>query len=557
MAWSEFFRKKRIDSSTLEEEKLSLRRVLGVGDLTALGISAIIGAGIFSTIGTAASYAGPSVAFLFVLTAIACGFSAMAYAQFASAIPLSGSAYTYAYVAFGEIVAWIIGWDLIMEYSIGNIAVAISWSDYFTAFLEGFGIHIPPYFSIDYVSAHRGYEKALISLQTGQILTPTLQEAYEAYVTAPQIAGIRLIGDLPAFFIVATLTVLILIGIRETKLTNNVIVVLKILILLVVISVGIFYVDSSRWRPFFPNGVEGMLSGVAGVFFAYIGFDAITTTAEECRNPGKDLPRGIFFSLFITTILYVTIALVLTGIVPYHELAVGDPMAYVFSSLGLAKFSGVLAFSAVIAMLGVLLVFQVGQTRIWMNMSRDGLLPPFFSRIHPRFKTPYVSTIIAGIFVAVPTLFTNLEEMTELTSIGTIFAFVLVTGGVMLLDRKKKEMFSSFRMPYIDSRFIAPLFIVVLDALFFYFFDFSENWFYTVLLIIFNVLLILSIVYRWSFLLLVGLMLNIFMLSTLSETSWLRFLLWLAIGLMLYFFYARKHSKLNKKQDEIATKKNN
>lgn len=548
MPLSDFFRKKKIEDISSVGEKHGLRRVLGVGDLTALGISAIIGAGIFSTIGAAASHAGPSVSLLFVLTAITCGFSAMAYAQFASVVPLSGSAYTYAYVAFGELVAWIIGWDLIMEYSIGNIAVAISWSDYFTAFLEGFGIYLPPYLTIDYVSAHRGYEKAVELLNSGQSLTPVLKEAYEAYLNAPQMAGVRLIGDLPAFLIVTLLTILILIGIRETKFTNNLIVLLKILILLVVIVVGLFYVDVSRWRPFFPNGIGGMLSGVAGVFFAYIGFDAITTTAEECRNPGRDLPRGILLSLLITTILYVVIALVLTGIVPYHELAVGDPMAYVFASIGLTKFSGVLAFSAVIAMLGVLLVFQVGQTRIWMSMSRDGLLPPLFSRIHPKFKTPYLSTIIAGILVATPTLFTNLEEMAELTSIGTIFAFVLVTGGVMLLDRNHKEMFTSFRMPYINSRYVAPIFFVLLDGLFFHYLDISYNWFYTILLFFFNILLVLSFIYRWSFLLLLGLMLNVFMLSTLSVISWLRFLLWLLAGLIIYFLYARKHSKLQNKQ---------
>jgi len=543
--------RKKTGIDFLHESEGELRRLLGVADLTALGISAIIGAGIFSTVGTAASHAGPSVTLLFVLTAIVCGFSAMAYAQFASAIPVSGSAYTYAYYAFGELIAWIIGWDLIMEYSIGNIAVAISWSDYFTSFLEGFGLHFPAYFSVDYISAHKGYEAALAMMKEGKPLTPALQEAYHAYVTAPQIGSLKLIGDIPAFSIVVFLTVLIFLGIRETKKTNNIIVALKLIILLIVIAVGAFYVDPTKWKPFFPEGVGGMFSGVAGVFFAYIGFDAITTAAEESKNPTKALPKAIIFSLGITTLLYVLVALILTGIVPYKKLGIGDPMAYVFYSVGLTRFSGLLAFSAIVAMLGVLLVFQVGQTRIWMSMSRDGLLPPLFSKIHPRFKTPYVSTLIAGMLVATPTLFTNLEEMTELTSIGTIFAFVLVTGGVMIVERRDPSFFKGFKFPYLNARYFSPFILLLIDALFFHFYPVVNNAKYGVLLVFYNFMLVLSMIFEWSFLLLIGFLLNVFLLTTLSALSWLRFLLWLLVGLIIYIFYARHHSKLNVKKNDL------
>jgi len=366
-----------------------MKKDLGVRDLTSLGIAAIVGAGIFSTIGNAAAAGGPAVSLLFVFSAIACGFSALCYAQFASSIPISGSAYTYAYASFGEMIAWIIGWDLIMEYAVGNIAVAISWSGYFVGLLSGFGISIPDYLAIDYLSALRGFHSATELISQGVSVSAfpgDLKEAYSAWNTAPQIGGVRLIADIPAFLIVVAITWLVYTGIRESKTAGNIMVLLKISILLLIIAVGAFYVNTDNWSPFAPNGITGVLKGVSGVFFAYIGFDAISTTAEECKNPQRDLPRSMVYSLVITTVLYVAISLVLTGMVSYVFLGVADPLAYVFEKLNLTWLSGIIALSAVIAMASVLLVFQVGQPRIWMSMSRDGLLPPVFSKLHKKLS---------------------------------------------------------------------------------------------------------------------------------------------------------------------------
>src|SRR5690625_3141883 len=385
-----------------------LKRVLGVRDLTAMGIAALVGAGIFSTIGEAAYNGGPGVSILFILTAITCGFSALCYAEFASRIPVSGSAYTYSYASFGELIAWIIGWDLIMEYAIGNIAVAISWSGYFANLLEGFGIHLPSYFSMDYVTAWRGFQAGQNAIQSGvalNTLEPRVQSAVHAWANAPAIGQVKIIADLPALAIVVLISYLVYIGIRETKRATNAMVGLKILIVLAVIIMGFFFVTPENWNPFLPNGFNGVLKGVSAVFFAYIGFDAISTTAEECKNPQRDLPRGMIYSLIITTILYILIALVLTGMVSYKELAVTDPLAFVFAKIGLTKISYIISIGAVIATASVLLVFQMGQPRIWMSMSRDGLLPPAFSKIHPRFKTPHIATIVTALVVAIPALF--------------------------------------------------------------------------------------------------------------------------------------------------------
>ena len=464
MGKSQLFRKKQIGDilrDIPDSEHGGMKRNLKLRDLTAMGIAAIVGAGIFSTIGTAASYGGPAVSLLFVFTAIACGFSAMCYAEFASRVPVSGSAYTYAYASFGELVAWIIGWDLIMEYAVGNIAVAISWSDYFTALLTGFGLHFPEWLGMDYSSAHAGFVEVTSKLSQGIPLSEIsahLQHAYHAWADAPVIMGTHCILDLPAFVIVVLITCLVFVGIYETKVANNIMVLIKLTILMVIIGVGAFWVNPDNWSPFAPNGIGGVMKGVAGVFFAYIGFDAISTTAEECENPQKDLPRSMILSLLITTVLYVLISMVLTGMVYYGDLAVGDPLAYVFERVGLTKFSGIIAISALIAMTGVLLVFQVGQPRIWMSMSRDGLLPKRFSRLHPRFRTPAFSTIIAGVFVAVPSLFLNLNMVTDLTSIGTLFAFVLVSGGILLLKTEsKEERKKGFRVPYINSRYFGSV----------------------------------------------------------------------------------------------------
>ncbi|MCX6305061.1 MAG: amino acid permease [Bacteroidetes bacterium] len=583
MSNQHLFRKKSIshilkDAHSREGEHSGLKKSLNVVDLTALGIAAVIGAGIFSTIGNAAASGGPAVSLLFLFTAMACAFSALCYAQFASLIPISGSAYTYAYASFGELIAWIIGWDLIMEYAIGNIAVAISWSDYFTGFLGGVGLHVPTYLGIDYLSAARGYHQATLELMRGipiANLPDTVREAYSAWLSAPVIGGIRIIADIPAFSIVVFISVLVYVGIYETKVASNIMVLLKVGILFLIIAVGSFYIDPENWHPFAPNGVAGVLKGVSGVFFAYIGFDAISTTAEECRNPRRDLPRAIIYALIITTVLYIMISLVLTGMLHYSELGVGDPLAFAFQKLHLTKLSGVIAISAVIAMASVLLVFQVGQPRIWMSMSRDGLLPRSFSKIHPRFKTPYFATIIAGILVAIPSLFMNLTEVTDLTSIGTLFAFILVSGGVLVLQSgwKKNDIPANekgFQVPYFNSRYFLPVIWAGVFIVLFYwnrpeismFFNtardasgniFPASFAWHLLLTEFPILIFIisAMVLTWfgirsqlSLIPVLGLLTNFYLMAQLGVTNWLRFLVWLAIGLIIYFSYGRRHSKL-------------
>ncbi len=568
------------DAHNREGDHSGLKKSLNVVDLTALGIAAVIGAGIFSTIGNAAASGGPAVSLLFLFTAMACAFSALCYAQFASLIPISGSAYTYAYASFGELIAWIIGWDLIMEYAIGNIAVAISWSDYFTGFLGGIGLHVPAFLGIDYLSAARGYHQAMLELMRGVPLSnlpDAVREAYTAWQSAPMIGGIRLIADIPAFSIVVFISVLVYVGIYETKVASNTMVLLKVGILLLIIGVGSFYIDPTNWHPFAPNGVSGVLKGVSAVFFAYIGFDAISTTAEECRNPRRDLPRAIILALIITTVLYVMISLVLTGMLHYSELGVGDPLAYAFQKLHLAKLSGVIAISAVIAMASVLLVFQVGQPRIWMSMSRDGLLPPSFSKIHPRFKTPWFATVIAGILVAVPSLFMNLTEVTDLTSIGTLFAFILVSGGVLVLQSgwKKNDIPNNekgFQVPYFNSRYFLPVIWTGVFTGLYYWNQADVNEFISSIsgvdrilelcsniphLLIHDfpilIFIISSVVLTWygirrqfSLIPVLGLLTNFYLMAQLGVTNWMRFLVWLAIGLVIYFVYGRRHSKLFK-----------
>lgn len=463
------FRKKSVHDILKQVEKneldghAALGKHLTARDLTAFGIAAIIGAGIFSTIGKASADGGPAVIFLFLFTALACGFAAFAYAEFASMVPVSGSAYTYSYVAFGEIIAWIIGWALIMEYAIGNITVAISWSDYFTGLLESGGLYLPQWVQMDYLTASNGFKDATALMQGGKTfenLSTGLQSAYTAWTTAPTIGSFHFVADLPALFIIILITTLVYRGMKESRNASNLMVVVKLCIILLVIAVGVFYVDTDNWHPFAPNGVTGVLKGVSAVFFAYIGFDAISTTAEECKDPQRDLPRGMMWAIIICTVLYVIIALVLTGMVNYSDLNVGDPLAFVFDKLDLKWMSGIIAVSAVVAMASVLLVFQMGQPRIWMSMSRDGLLPKKFSRVHPKFKTPSYATVVTGFVVAVPALFLNLTMVTDLCSIGTLFAFVLVCAGVLVLQNKKDIPRGKFRTPYINSKFIFPLLIV-------------------------------------------------------------------------------------------------
>jgi amino acid transporter len=469
MSFSNLFRKKNVQDILNQVDKDnaeghgSLGKHLGVKDLAAFGIAAIIGAGIFSTIGKASSDGGPAVIFLFLFTAIACGFAAFAYAEFASMVPVSGSAYTYSYVAFGEIIAWIIGWALIMEYAIGNITVAISWSDYFTGLLKSMNIHLPQWVQMDYFSAYNGYNEAVNLMKSGKVfekLAPNLQEAFTAWKTAPSIGSFHLVADLPALMIIILITTLVYRGMKESKNASNLMVVIKLAIILLVIAVGIFYVDTDNWNPFAPNGVSGILKGISAVFFAYIGFDAISTTAEECKDPQRDLPRGMMWAIIICTILYIIVALVLTGMVSYSELNVGDPLAFVFDKLNIKWMSGIIAVSAVIAMASVLLVFQMGQPRIWMSMSRDGLLPKKFSKIHPKFKTPSFATIVVGFVVAVPALFLNLTMVTDLCSIGTLFAFVVVCAGVLVLQNKPNIPRGKFKTPYINGKYVMPILLV-------------------------------------------------------------------------------------------------
>jgi len=478
------FRKKSIDKIVNEynadqSSGKSLNRILTVKDLVFLGMAAVIGAGIFSTIGSAAYDGGPGISILFVITAVTCGFAALCYAEFASRVPISGSAYTYAYVSFGELIAWIIGWALILEYAIGNIVVAISWSGYFNNLLEGvselmrnqgfenFDITLPGWLTVDPTTARFAYGQAVTALNEGRPLTKPLQYAYDAYNNAPVIGGSKIFVNLPAFLIVVLITAITYVGIKESKKAANAMVVFKVAVIIFVILLGAFSVKPHNWSPFMPNGLEGVLKGVSSVFYAYIGFDALSTTAEECRNPRRDLPKGMIYSLLVCTGLYILIALVLTGMVDYRLLNVDDPLAEVFNLVGKEWVAYIISFSAVIATTSVLLVFQLGQPRIWMSMSRDGLLPKAFSKIHPKYNTPYFSTIITGILVAVPALVMERDVMTDLTSIGTLVAFVIVSAGVLFLPPRVLTNEKGFTLPYFNGRWVVP----VLAILFFWIFS--------------------------------------------------------------------------------------
>ncbi|MEX1190168.1 MAG: amino acid permease [Bacteroidia bacterium] len=567
----DLFRKKTLASMHKDmayvEGQTRLVRNLGLKDLTFMGIAAIIGAGIFSTIGNASFQGGPAVTLLFVFTAIACAFSAMCYAEFASVVPVSGSAYTYAYVAFGEVIAWIIGWTLIVEYAIGNIAVAISWSDYFTGLFHGItGIQIPEYLSMDYLSASRGFDQVQTELSSGKTLSELpgfLHDAYMAWSTAPSLGSLKVILDIPALAIVFIITWLVYRGIHESKTAANLFVYLKLGVILLVIVAGAFYVDTDNWSPFAPNGVSGVLKGVSAVFFAYIGFDALSTTSEECINPQRDLPKSMMYVLIICTILYVFITLILTGMVPYTELAVGDPLSFVFERVGVQWISGLVAASAVVAMASVLLVFQLGQPRIWMTMSRDGLLPKKFSKLHPKYKTPAFSTIITGFLVAIPALFMNLQEVTDLVSIGTLFAFVLVCGGVLNLHHDPNVEKTGFRVPFIASRVYLPLLMIAVLTFLLYFnvegvlnfFDFNGGWevFKHKIPMLSFIIVSIGLTFRaiqrnLSLIPIVGLLINFYLMTELGITNWTFFGIWLVLGLFVYFGYSVRKSRLAKPQ---------
>ena len=637
MNFSNLFRRKTVEDILKQVAKNeadghhSLGKHLTARDLTAFGIAAIIGAGIFSTIGKASADGGPAVIFLFIFTAIACSFAAFAYAEFASMVPVSGSAYTYSYVAFGEIIAWIIGWALIMEYAIGNITVAISWSDYFTGLLESGGLHLPQWIQMDYLTASKGFEEATALMNGGKSfenLSESLQSAYTAWTTSPTIGGFHLVADLPALLIIVIITWLVYRGMKESRNASNLMVVVKLCIILLVIAVGVFYVDTANWDPFAPNGVGGILKGVSAVFFAYIGFDAISTTAEECKDPQRDLPKGMMWAIIICTILYVVIALVLTGMVNYVDLNVGDPLAFVFEKLDLKWMSGIIAVSAVVAMASVLLVFQMGQPRIWMSMSRDGLLPKRFSRVHPKYKTPSYATIVTGFVVAVPALFLNLTMVTDLCSIGTLFAFVLVCAGVLVLQNRTDIPRGKFKTPYVNSKYVFPVLLVIGVSIAFSVnksatMDFITNekqineagtivtsleetdtkavvtylqangfvketnadleevlsaisedestyknvvdampidaslkyesgfalFKHKIPMWIFLISLVFFAVWSWrqnlSLIPLLGLVSCLYMMAELSVWNWIYFTIWLLIGLVIYFGFSRKNSKLN------------
>ena len=562
MKFNTLFRKKTTEkllSDAYAEHNISggLNKTLTVTDLTLFGIAAIIGGGVFSTIGRAAYDGGPAIAVLYLAFAITCIFSAYCYARFASSVPISGSAYTYAYNSLGEIVAWILGWNLVLEYAISNVTVAISWSDYFTTLLEGLNFHIPGYLSNGYLTAKNGYDDSLALIAKGEALPESLKVMKTLWENAPVVGGIKFIIDLPALLITIGITSLVYRGIKESKNINNVLVILKLMAILLVVVAGAFFVKPEHWIPFAPNGLSGVMAGVAAVSFAYIGFDSISTTAEECKNPQRDIPKSMMNSLLICTILYITTVLIMTGMVSYKELRVGDPLAYIFQKVNMNVIAGIVSVGAVIATTSALLAYQIGQPRIWMVMSRDGLLPKIFGRIHPKFKTPSFSTIITGILVGIPALFLDQAYVTDLTAIGTLFAFSLVCGGVLMLDERKVE--SKFKVPYVNGKYIVGF--LLLSAILFLIFKSpqtlltwkheivtGEKWADVLLKLTFFLfwawLSIMSFKKNLSLIPVAGVLINFFLMTELGSDNWLRFIVWCMIGFAIYFGYGYRKSKL-------------
>jgi APA family basic amino acid/polyamine antiporter len=540
-----------------------LNKVLGVRDLTALGIAATIGAGIFSTIGKACFDGGPGVVYLFIIIAVTCGFSALCYAEFASRIPVSGSAYTYSYASFGEIIAWIIGWDLIMEYAVGNITVAISWSGNLTTFLDRMGIHAPEFLTRSFFEVKNGHKLFLETVAQHLPVPADVLDMENLWNHAPHIGSVPFIINIPALLITAIITALVYVGMKESRNTGNLMVLFKIIVILIVIAIGAFYVNAANWVPFTPNGMSGVLKGTSAVFFAYIGFDAISTTAEECKNPQRDLPRGMIYSLVISTLIYVAVALVLTGMVKYTNLGGEAFMANAFIKIGLNWIGGLIALSAVIATASVLLVFQIGQPRIWMSMSRDGLLPKKFSTIHPKYHTPSFSTIITGLAVGIPSLVLDQNLVTDLCSIGTLFAFILVCGGILILQGKDRLNTDSinpkFKVPYVNAQFIFPAILIAVSLLAYKYFpddtksfcSFDGGWDAIKHRIPNYAFVFLCICVclngfrkKYSLIPVLGLISCSYLMTTLGILNWLRFIIWLIIGLVIYFTYGKKHSKL-------------
>ncbi|MBP7775844.1 MAG: amino acid permease [Acidobacteria bacterium] len=487
------FRRKPIAALTAHEDtEQSLRRVLGAGDLIMLAIGAVIGAGIFGAIGTAAAGqtdpagvvirygAGPALVFSFLLLGGACALAALCYAELAAMIPQAGSAYAYAYATLGEFVAWIIGWDLILEYAVGNVAVAISWGDYFTTLVRGFGVDLPVWLTT-------GYRTAALSSN------PAVHGLLDS---APRILGLPLLVNLPAFGIVAFITWLLLRGAKESARANNVMVVVKLLALGLFIAVGLGAINVANYQPFAPNGFTGIHQGAAIVFFAYIGFDAISTAAEETINPQRNLPIGILGGLAICTVIYVVVGAVLTGMVPYQQLAVADPLARALEIAGFTTVGWVVAFGAAVSMAAVLLVFQYGQPRIFFAMGRDGLLPAWAARLDPKTRVPSTTTMLTGGLVAVSAAIGDAAETYDLTNIGTLFAFAIVSIGVVVLRVAEPDRPRPFRVPLVWV--VGPLGAAACG----------------------------------------------FIMIGLPVQAWERFGLWLVLGLVVYAAYGYRHSRL-------------
>ena len=483
-------------SELLPESEHGLRRVLGAGDLVMLAIGAVIGAGIFGAIGTAAAGqvnasgevvrygAGPALVFSFLLLGGACALAALCYAELAAMIPQAGSAYAYTYATLGELVAWIIGWDLVLEYAVGNVAVAISWGDYFTTLTRGIGVSLPVWLTT-------GYRTALLSANP---------DVHGLLQSAPQIGGIPILVNLPAFGIVMVITWLLLRGAKESVRANNIMVVIKLAALALFIAVGATHLDAANYTPFAPNGFTGIHQGAAIVFFAYIGFDAISTAAEETRDPKRNLPIGILGGLAICTVIYVLVGFVLTGMVPYTELGkTADPLAHALQRAGFQTVGWIVALGAAVSMTAVLLVFQYGQPRIFFAMARDGLLPQWAAKIHPVRRIPYTTTLITGIVVAVASLIGDAAETYDLTNIGTLFAFALVSIGVLVLRVTEPDRPRPFKVP-----FVWPVALLSTAAC-------------------------------------------LFIMVGLPKQAWERFFLWLAIGILIYVFYGYRHSRLRRK----------
>ena len=475
-----------------------LKRVLGPVQLTALGVGAAVGAGIFSSIGSAVAGgpghvgAGPAIIVSFVLVAVACALAGFCYAEFASMVPAAGSAYTYAYATLGELVAWIIGWDLILEYAVGNVAVAISWSGYFQQLLHGLHLDWPGWLGVDYRSAVQAAHQVAAMQAAGadlSTLSADTQLAAAAWAAAPQVAGVHVVFNLPAFLIVMLLTAILVVGIRESAWFNAAMVAVKMVIVVFFLVVGAFYVQPANWSPFAPNGFHGISMGAAIIFFAYIGFDAVSTAAEETRDPQRNMPIGILASLVVCTVLYIAVAVVLTGMAKTEQLGTAEPLATAFAARGIHWAAGIVAFGAVVATTSVLFVFQLGQPRIFFSMARDRLLPDWAAKVHPRFRTPHVTTILTGVLVAGFAGVSNINEVVELCNIGTLFAFVLVAAGILVLRRIDPDRPRPFRTPWVPW---VPLGAIVTCA--------------------------------W-------------LMRELPVKTWMRFLGWLVAGLMIYFCY--------------------